>query len=118
MEIGHNDPLRDLIRSTLAFYDRFGWQPLTADAIRVFEEEVREVTEAAQDGTDKRHIAEEAADVIVTLVGVCQASGVDPELLVEQLYAVIAKNDAKTHDTHVYTDGKIRRRVPKTSSPT
>ncbi len=111
-----NDPLRDLIRSTLDFYNRFGWQPLTPDAIRVFEEEVREVKEAATDGTNKDHIAEEAADVIVTLIGVCQASGVDPERLIDQLYAVIAKNNAKNHDTHVYTDGKIRRRVPK--SPT
>src|SRR5690349_24317606 len=107
-----NDPLRDLIRSTLAFYDRFGWQPLTNDAIRVFEEEVREVTEAAQDGTDKNHIAEEAADVIVTLIGVCQATGVTPDQLIEQLYGVIAKNDAKNHDTHIYKDGKIRRRFP------
>ncbi|MCA0457288.1 MAG: hypothetical protein LCI00_25175 [Chloroflexi bacterium] len=110
----HNDPLRDLIRSTLDFYARFGWQPLTDDAIRVFEEEVREVTEAAQVGTDKNHIAEEAADVIVTLIGVCQASGVDPEQLISQIYAVIDKNNAKTHETHVYTDGKIRRRFPKT----
>lgn len=117
MSITQNDPLRDLIRSTLAFYERFGWQPLTDDAIRVFEEEVREVTEAAQVGTDKKHIAEEAADVIVTLIGVCQASGVDPELLIDQLYAVIAKNNAKTHETHVYSDGKIRRRFPKTVTP-
>ncbi|MBI1281158.1 MAG: hypothetical protein GC179_23735 [Anaerolineaceae bacterium] len=116
MTFSTTDPLRDLIRSTLGFYERFGWQPLTDDAIRVFEEEVREVTEAAQDGTNKAHIAEEAADVIVTLIGVCQASGVEPEQLIEQLYAVIAKNDAKNHDTHIYTDGKIRRRLPK--SPT
>ncbi len=112
-----NDPLRDLIRSTLSFYERFGWQPLTNDAIRVFEEEVREVTEAAQDGKDKNHIAEEAADVIVTLIGVCQSTGVTPEQLIEQLYAVIAKNDAKNHETHVYTDGKIRRRFPKSTTP-
>jgi NTP pyrophosphatase (non-canonical NTP hydrolase) len=113
----NNDPLRDLIRSTLSFYERFGWQPLTNDAIRVFEEEVREVTEAAQDGTDKNHIAEEAADVIVTLIGVCQAAGVTPDQLIEQLHVVVAKNDAKNHDTHVYTDGKIRRRFPKTQTP-
>ena len=113
MTTAPNDPLRDLIHSTLEFYGRFGWQPLTTEAIRVFEEEVREVTEAAQDGTDKNHIAEEAADVIVTLIGVCQASGVEAEQLIQQLYAVIAKNDAKNHNTHVYVDGKIRRRVPK-----
>jgi hypothetical protein len=41
---------------------------------------------------------------------VCFASGVDVERLVQQVYAVIAKNDAKTHETHVFHDGKIRRR--------
>ncbi len=112
----NNDPLRDLMHSTLDFYERFGWQPVAEDAIRVFEEEVREVTEAAQDGTDKNHIAEEAADVIVTLIGVCHATGVTPEQLIEQLYVVVAKNDAKNHDTHVYTDGKIRRRFPKSTT--
>ena len=110
------DPLRDLIRSTLDFYARFDWQPELNGAVKVFQEEVAELIEAAQDGTNKHHIAEEAADVLVTVIGVCAAAGVDPELLIKQLYTVVDKNNAKTHDTHIYLDGKIRRRHPKPAS--
>ena len=74
---------------------------------------MNESIEAAEVGTDRDHIAEEAADVFVTAIGVCAATGVNVEKLIEQLYKVIAKNNAKTHETHVYTDGKIRRRFPK-----
>jgi NTP pyrophosphatase (non-canonical NTP hydrolase) len=110
MTTAPTDPLRDLIRSTLDFYARFGVTQHTPDALRNFQEEVNELIEAAEAGTDPDHTAEEAADVIVTIVGVCQAAGVSPERLIAQLYAVIAKNDAKTHVTHVVADGKIRRR--------
>lgn len=106
-----SEPLRDLICSTLAFYERFGVRPQRDNAVRVFEEEVREFIEATS-GDDKAHIAEEAADVLVTVVGLCEAVGVDSEQLIRQIYAVIAKNDAKTHETHVYHNGKIRRRLP------
>lgn len=115
----HNtgDSLRDLAQSTQDFYERFGTMP-TGDVdltgwIRNFQEEVNELIEAANDGTNKDHIAEEAADVFVTAIGVCFATGVDVEKLVQQMYKVIAKNDAKTHETHVVYDGKIRRRQPK-----
>ncbi|MDX1992783.1 MAG: MazG nucleotide pyrophosphohydrolase domain-containing protein [bacterium] len=104
------DALRDLIASTLDFYDRFGVQPTLDGATNVFHEEVAEFIEAAQAGTDHDHTAEEAADVLVTVIGLCKAAGVDTERLIQQVYAVIAKNDAKTHETHVYMDGKIRRR--------
>lgn len=106
----HIDPLRTLIRSTLEFYARFGVTPQVGNATRVFQEEVGEFIEAAQDGTNKNHIAEEASDVIVTVIGLCEAAGVAPERIIDQLYAVAAKNDAKTHDTHVYVNGKITRR--------
>jgi NTP pyrophosphatase (non-canonical NTP hydrolase) len=109
-----NDPLRDLIASTLAFYERFGVTPQPDAAERVFREEVDEFIEAATDGTNPTHIAEEAADVVVTVIGLCEAVGVPPEQLIEQIYAVIAKNNAKTHDTHhVDNNGKIARRVPR-----
>jgi NTP pyrophosphatase (non-canonical NTP hydrolase) len=107
------DSLRDLAHSTLEFYARFDVQPQVNDTIQNFREEVNELIEAAQAGTDRNHIAEEAADVFVTAIGVCAAAGVDVERLIEQLYKVIAKNNAKTHETHVHLDGKIRRRVPK-----
>jgi NTP pyrophosphatase (non-canonical NTP hydrolase) len=104
------DALRDLTQSTLEFYKRFDVQPEVNSTIQNFREEVTELIEAAQQGSDKDHIAEEAADVFVTAIGVCYASGVDVEKLIEQLYKVVAKNDAKTHETHAYSDGKIRRR--------
>lgn len=104
------DSLRDLAQSTREFYERFGVKPQLNDCIQNFEEEVRELIEAAQNGTDKAHIAEEAADVIVTAIGICFATGIEVDRLVEQVYAVIAKNDAKTHQTHAYSNGKIRRR--------
>jgi len=104
------DSLRDLAWSTRAFYERFGVTPELEGCIRNFQEEAAELIEAAQHGADRDHIAEEAADVFVTAIGVCYASGVDVDRLVAQLYAVIAKNDAKNHQTHVYANGKIRRR--------
>ncbi|MBN2471928.1 MAG: hypothetical protein JXN59_14490 [Anaerolineae bacterium] len=104
------DPLRALIQSTFAFYDRFGVTPQVGEATAVFQEEVGEFIEAAQAGADKTHIAEEAADVFVTVISLCAAAGVTPEGIIAQLYAVAAKNDAKTHDTHVYVNGKITRR--------
>jgi NTP pyrophosphatase (non-canonical NTP hydrolase) len=105
------DPLRDLIQSTQEFYARFGVTQELEAATRVFEEEVREFIESAQAGTDTDHTAEEAADVIVTVIGLCEAAGVPPEKLIEQMYAVIDKNNAKTHATHrINEHGKIARR--------
>ncbi len=107
------DSLRALADSTAAFYARFGVQPTLADTIQNFQEEVQELIEAARSASDRAHIAEEAADVFVTALGICLASGVDIDLLAQQVYAVIAKNDAKTQATHVYHNGKIRRRASR-----
>jgi NTP pyrophosphatase (non-canonical NTP hydrolase) len=108
----HNgsDPLLALVRSTLEFYARFDVTPVVDEAIPIFKEEVDEFIEAARDGSNHDHIAEEAADVFVTVIGLCEAVGVDPEKLIEQVYMVVAKNDSKTHETHEYRDGKIRRK--------
>ena len=105
-----SDALQDLAHSTLAFFSRFEVEPEVGPCIQNFKEEVDELVEAAVAGTDRDHIAEEAADVFVTAIGLCYASGIDLDRLIEQVYAVIAKNDAKTHETHIYRDGKIRRR--------
>lgn len=107
------DSLRDLAHSTLEFFKRFDVEPTVDDAVRNFKEEVAELIEAARTGSDRDHIAEEAADVFVTAIGLAHASGVDTDRLIQQVYAVIAKNDAKTHETHIHVDGKIRRRTPK-----
>jgi NTP pyrophosphatase (non-canonical NTP hydrolase) len=112
---GSSDSLRSLAQSTRAFYQRFDVEPVLADTIQNFQEEVRELIEAAQSKSDTHHIAEETADVFVTAIGICFAVGVDVDQLIEQVYKVIAKNDAKTHATHTYANGKIRRR--STSNP-
>jgi NTP pyrophosphatase (non-canonical NTP hydrolase) len=113
MQSDNKDSLRELTRSTAEFYARFGVTPVLQDAVPIFEEEVRELIEAARTGTDKDHIAEEAGDVFVTAIGICLASGIEVDQLLAQVYAVVAKNDAKTHETHHYVEGKIRRRYPK-----
>ncbi len=110
MPADHDNVFETLVESTVAFYRRFAVTPMTDEMIRVFREEVGELIEAAQEGTDRNHIAEEAADVIVTVLGLCLACGVDPITINEGLTYVAAKNDAKTHATHHYKDGKIRRR--------
>lgn len=106
-----SDTLQDLIRSTQALYERFGQTFHLAAQLPIFEEEVRELIEAATAGEDTQHIAEEAGDVFVTAIGLALATGVSAEQLITQAQAVIAKNDAKTHATHhVNENGKIARR--------
>jgi NTP pyrophosphatase (non-canonical NTP hydrolase) len=108
------DTLRDLIDSTINLHKRFGVTPQLEVTLRVFQEEVDELIEAAQQATDKQHIAEEAADVFVTAIGMCLAAGVDGEEIIKRTRAVIEKNDAKTHLTHTINEnGKIARRHPQ-----
>lgn len=104
------DPLRRLAASTQALYERFGVTPSVAEAVPVFEEEVRELIEAVRQAESAQRIGEEAADVMVTVLGICFAAGLNVENVAQQIQTVIAKNDAKTHDTHAVIDGKIRRR--------
>ncbi len=111
MSEAHNtgDAFRDLAQGTLDFYARFDFTPTVENMTMNFQEEARELVEAARED-DLDHTAEEAADVMVTAMGLCFAAGVDVERLIKQVYAVIEKNDRKTHDTHILRDGKIRRR--------
>lgn len=110
MKTTKTDPLRDLARSTYAFYSRFNVTPQPQSGSQNFLEEVNELLEAVVSEQDREHIAEEAADVIVTTIGICASVGVGIEELVKQIYKVIDKNDAKTLETHINLDGKIRRR--------
>ena len=111
MSIPYDDTLRALIESTQAFYARFDVTPSFETARRVFREEVDELIEAARQGTDREHIAEEAADVFVTAIGICLALNVDVDEIIAQTRAVIEKNNAKTHETHhINEHGKIARR--------
>jgi NTP pyrophosphatase (non-canonical NTP hydrolase) len=108
MKTTKTDPLRDLAISTYAFYRRFHVTPQPQFESQNFLEEVNELLEAVASGQDRDHIAEEAADVIVTTIGLCASMGVEIDELVEQIYKVIEKNDAKTLETHKNLDGKIR----------
>lgn len=105
-----SDALRDLASSTLAFYARFDYTPDPQSTLTNFNEEVYELVEAALHD-DKAHTAEECADVIVTALGVCFAQGLTVDEIIAAVYKVADKNDAKTHETHVLRDGKIRRRT-------
>ena len=117
MSDAHNtgDSFRDLAQGTLDFYARFDYTPTVENMTMNFQEEARELVEAARED-DLDHTAEEAADVMVTAIGLCFAAGVDVERLMKQIYMVIAKNDAKNHETHVLYEGKIRRRSSIKSS--
>lgn len=106
-----DDTLKGLIESTQEFFARFKVNPQLPTTIRVFQEEVGELIEAAEEGTDLNHIAEECADVFVTAIGICLAHGIDADQIIAQAQMVIAKNDAKTHETHAINEyGKIARR--------
>jgi NTP pyrophosphatase (non-canonical NTP hydrolase) len=104
------DIVRRLAVSTQAFYNRFDVTPAAEDAIRVFQEEVRELIEAVRQRDAITHIGEEAADVIVTVLGVCFAAGLNIDDLIQQIEVVMRKNDAKTTNTHAVIEGKIRRK--------
>lgn len=111
-----SDTLAELIRSTVDLYERFGQQFKLDVQLPIFQEEVRELIEAAQEQSSTDHIAEEAGDVFVTAIGLALAAGANPEQLIRQSQAVIAKNDAKTHQSHyVNAQGKIARKRPKNS---
>lgn len=88
---------------------RFGFNPNLGESIAIFMEEVGEVVQACQD-EDAEHAAEEAADVIWTLINLLEVRGIDPYDLEVAVYEVVRKNGAKTHDTHELVDGKIRRK--------
>lgn len=109
-EGAHSDPLGELAASTVAFYRRFGVVLVVPSASQHLLEEVRELIAAASAGRDMDHIAEEAGDVMVTVVGLCLAAGVSVDHIIRGVSFVAKKNDAKTFETHEHRDGKIRKR--------
>lgn len=111
------EPLAHLWQSTADLFLRFfGRPPQTSAQLRVVHEEVYELTEAALGSSDNIYraewIASEAADVIVTVLGVCQSCGVTYAELADAIERVATKNDGKTGVTHeVNSAGKIARRA-------
>lgn len=122
--------LKKLFNSTRAFYDRFNvYPPSRVSARKVFNEECRELVDAGRviDGIlalpaeerrvddlakPREHLALEAADVIVTALGMCMAYGIGWRDLHRAVKAVRLKNDGKTHESHTINKaGKIARKV-------
>lgn len=113
------DTLQALFDSTAALYKRFD---LDAESIppakrrRIFMEEALELMEASTSdelsfgSNDEDVLADEAADVMVTVCGLLLAHMIDREYLSAAIERVIAKNDAKTLDTHALINGKITRK--------
>lgn len=101
-----------LWKSTSDLYARFDLRPTESATLDKFREEVDEFIKASIYDTDGgAHMVEEAGDVFVTVIGMLIARGVSLELLQERVAYVIAKNDAKTTETHYVNEaGLIARR--------
>lgn len=107
------DALTRLFISTTALYARFG---LTARSTppeqrrKFLMEEVGELI--ADSATHERGcMTEEAADVIVTVLGLLQSHGVTLAEINAACELVALKNDSKTTDTHELMNGKITRKA-------
>ena len=112
--------LEQLWASTAALYERFGLDAITtppAKRRRIFMEEATELVEASvieveyQFEEYSHGVSREAADVVVTVIGLLQAHGISLEQFTEAVSSVVEKNDAKTLDTHELVNGKITRKA-------
>lgn len=109
-----NDVLRALWDSTAALHERFGTHGRIDAQMRVVFEEVYEFTASvvSDEGMLSLDTVDEATDVIVTLMSTLQSMGASFDHVAAAMQHVIAKNDAKTLDTHFVhpKTGKITRR--------
>lgn len=106
--------------STEALYERFGLDAATTPPSkrrRIFMEEVTELLEEsawddASHPTARRtaEVCNEAADVVVTVMGLLQAHGIYFDELESAIDRIINKNNAKTDATHALVNGKITRK--------
>ena len=108
--ITYPDFLTRLYLSTDDLYARFGLLPTREATLAKLAEETAELTEAVTFDAPSQAIEEEAADAIVTVLGVCIAVGITMRYLARAVERVIEKNDAKTPETHIVRDGLIVRR--------
>lgn len=113
-----HDELRAVWISTQDLHKRFfSDKPPTFQArYRVFMEEVAEFTlDLTNTGENEPFVVHEAADVLVTLIGLLQGYGIEFGEFCEAIESVVDKNDAKTLETHfIRPDGKISKRVMST----
>lgn len=113
--------LSALWQSTRALHERFG-VPCTVDVSeRLVAEESYELLRASFEADyisiggidadrERMKLTREAVDLIVVTLALLEAHGVSEDDLAQAMAAVIAKNDAKTHETHALVNGKITRR--------
>lgn len=91
-------------------------KPTLKAALTKLNEELDELKEELflmADGATINHdrVAKEAADVFVTLINTLYASGVTAEAFTYEIACTVAKNDAKTHETHyINAQGLIARK--------
>lgn len=110
------DTLKRLWNSSTGLIKRFNIDPPVDVVFKVFREEVQEFQDALFSsgnlGTfDMGSPTHEGADVIVTVLNTLSSMGYTYEQIEQAINDVIAKNDAKTWQTHYINDaGKIQRR--------
>jgi phosphoribosyl-ATP pyrophosphohydrolase len=104
------DQLEATAISTQNLYDRFGLKPTQDATIAKMREELQEFVYALRYQYDHA-VLEEAADVIVTVLGALSVRGLGADDLANALAYVRSKNDAKTHQTHVVHNGTIVNRA-------
>ena len=106
------DMLQELWDSTHDLHHRFfpDKPPSFEMKRRVLFEEFGEFTQAIDMEDEPEDWCNEAADLMVTIMGLLQGMYLDYDDLRNAIDEVIAKNNAKTLDTHkVRADGKIAR---------
>lgn len=110
--------LERLWTSTTELYERFGieiWDCGVEERERFVVEECHEflresALKQALELAGERNLVSEAADLIVTVLGLLHAHDVDLETFQSACEAIARKNDAKTPENgYQYTNGKIRK---------
>lgn len=105
-----NSMINLLWQSTSALHERFGNTEKSIAHFRARWRKVEEEHQEFQYAPDNANLVEEAVDVLVTMMGVLQLEGVTLEELEGAVAKVIAKNGAKTQETHKLEDYQIVRR--------
>lgn len=109
--------LKKIWISTANLYERFGLSHTVDNGIKGMTEEINEVFDAMaklgvdEDNLGKRQdLAQEAIDLLVTVMSALMAMNIQYAELEYAANAVIQKNDAKSHITHVVYNNKITRK--------
>lgn len=95
-------PLDRLWHSSTDLLSRFKARPTTKQTLDRMMSEVLELVIASSNAftTNQEDVAAEAADVLVTMINALSIQGISKEQFAKAIDTVIAKNDAKTPDTH------------------